>query len=106
MTHLEYDNMLHPKVLLYEIHALRSFMILVSVVVIAIQPIHDVTLKVFQQIHLALEVFRILRNRVVLAHIHRPLSSRGDIVKVADTTREYTDDKCERKTLTSYPPIV
>ena len=70
VTHLKYNDMFHAKVLLNEIHPLRAVAILVGVVVVAIQPVHDVLLEMLQEVDLALQLLRVFRDRVVLANVH------------------------------------
>ena len=75
MTHLEDNDVFHAEVLLDKVHALRPINVLKRVFIIAVQSIHDVPLKVFQQIYLVLEILRELRDRVILPDIDLSMSS-------------------------------
>jgi hypothetical protein len=76
VTHLKYNNMFHPQILLYKVHPFRLLGVLECILVVAIQSVHDVPLKMLQQVDLSLEVFGILRNGMALADVDRPVSSR------------------------------
>ena len=83
MAQLEHDNMLHPQILLHPLHPLLPIHILKGILVLAVQPIHDIPLKVFQQVHLALQLVRVGVHRVGLAHEYRSVSPGGDVVEVS-----------------------
>ena len=83
VTHLKYNDMFHAKVLLNEIHPLRAVAILVGVVVVAVELLHDVLLEVLEQVNFTLEILRELRHGVVLANVYRSLSPGRNVVKVA-----------------------
>lgn len=83
MAHLEDNNVLHAQVLLDEVHALGAVYVLESVVVITVQPIHDVPFEMFQEIDFALEVVRVFRYSMVLPNINGTLTARRDVIKVA-----------------------
>ena len=82
VTHLEYDNVLHPEILLHPLHTLCPPYIFEGVVILSIEPVHDIPLKVFQEVHLALQLIRVHLYCVGLAHIHRSLPARSDVIKV------------------------
>ena len=86
MAQLEHDNMLHPQILLHPLHPLLPTHILEGILVLAVQPIHDIPLKMFQQVHLALQLVRIGVHRVRLAHEYRSVSPGGDVVEVSANT--------------------
>ena len=92
MTHLKYNNMFHPQIFLYEVHAFRPLSVFEGILIVAIEPVHDVSLKMFQQVHLGFEVIRILRHGIVLPNIDRPVSSRRDIIEMT-TKQKYLDDE-------------
>ncbi len=75
MTHLEDYNSFHAKVFLNKVHAFGALRILESICIIAVESIHDVPLKVLQEIHLGLEVFRVLRYGIALADVHCTVAS-------------------------------
>jgi hypothetical protein len=83
MTHLEDNDVFHAKILLDKVHAPRPIDVLKGVFIVAVQSVHDVPLKVFQQIHLILEILREFRDRVILPYIDLSVSSGRDKVKVA-----------------------
>ena len=86
MAQLEHDNMLHPQILLHPLHPLLPTHILKGILVLAVQPIHDISLKMFQQVHLALQLVRVGVDRVGLAHEYRSMSPGGDVVEVSANT--------------------
>lgn len=75
--------MFHPQVLLDKVHSCRLEIILVCVIVVAVQAVHDVTLKVIKQVHLLREFFGGGVRGVILANVHRPMSPRSDIIEMA-----------------------
>jgi len=83
MAHLEYNNMFHAKVLLHKVHALRSRIISICVVMRAVQPLQHVPLEVSQEVCLVAQVIRSLLQLKVLANIDCPLPSSRDIIDVA-----------------------
>lgn len=83
MAHLKHDQILHPQVLLDEVHPLRPLDILERVVVLAIQLVHDVPLEVFEEIYLVLHFLGVLGYSVGLADVNGPIPAGGDIVEVA-----------------------
>ena len=83
MAHLEYNNMFHAKVLLHKVHALRSRLISIGVVMRAVQPLEHVPLKVSQEVCLVTQIIRSLLQLKVLADIDCPLSSSCNVVDVA-----------------------
>lgn len=82
--HLEHDDVLHAQVLLHEVHAFHPLTILKRVFMFTVETIHDVSSKVFEQIHLALEVFRKLGDGIVLTNVYGPLTSRRHIIEVTE----------------------
>lgn len=82
MAQFEYDDLFHPEVFLHEIHPLRFLNILKRIRMVAVQAIHHISLEVLQQVHLALNILRIVRHRVTLADIDRTLSPRCYVIKV------------------------
>lgn len=102
MAHLKHDQILHPQVLLDEVHPLCPLDILERVVVLAIQLVHDVPLEVFQKIDLVLHLLGVLGYSVGLADVNGPIPAGRDIVEVATgwlktvSTVEQTNN--ERKT--------
>jgi len=84
VAQLENDDILHPQVLLYPLHALLPCDVLERVVVFSVQPIHDILLKVLEEVHLTLQIFGIDLNSVGLAHVHRTLTAGSDIVEVTE----------------------
>ena len=92
MTHLKYNNMFHPQIFLYEVHAFRPLSVFEGILIVAIEPVHDISLKMLQQVHLGLEIIGILRHGIVLPNVNRPVSSRRNIVEM--TTRQtYLDNQ-------------
>ena len=87
----EHDDVLHSQVLDYPLHAPRPICVLERPIVLAVQTIHDVPLKLFEQVYLVLQVFRMLRRRVRFANVDRSIDTstgcdhlpRCDVVKVA-----------------------
>jgi hypothetical protein len=57
VAHLEHDHMLHAKVLLHKVHTFRPVDVLKRVIVFTVQPIHDVSFEMLQQVDLALQLF-------------------------------------------------
>jgi hypothetical protein len=84
MAHLEDNDMLHPEVFLYEDHALCALDVFKRVIVLAIKAIHDISLKVLEEIHLAFGFLRMVIYRVVLADVRRAMVPRGDEIKRAE----------------------
>jgi hypothetical protein len=82
MTHLKHDNVFHTQILLYEIHSLGAVMVLESVLIVAVQAIHDVALKMLQKVDLILEVLGKLSHRIILPDVDSSVASRGDVIKV------------------------
>jgi hypothetical protein len=82
MTHLEHDNVFHTQILLYEIHPLGAVMVLESVLIVAVQAVHNVAFKMLQKVDLILEVLGKLSHRIVLPDVDSSVTSRGDVVKV------------------------
>jgi hypothetical protein len=85
MTHLEHDNVFHTQVLLYKIHSLGAVMVFESVLVVAIQAVHDIALKMLEKVNLILEVLRKLGHRIVLPNVDTSVASRGNVIKVTRT---------------------
>jgi len=94
VAQFEDDDMLHPQILLDPIHALLSRDVFESVVVLAIESVHDVSLEVFQEVHLVLQFIRVGVDGVRLAHVDRPLSTSSNVIKMSKAF-EYT--KAEKK---------
>ena len=80
--------MFHPQVLLDELHSGGLEMILVRIIVVTVQTVHDVTLKVIKQVHLFREFFWSVFGAVVLTNVHGAMSFGSDVVKVAATLSE------------------
>lgn len=83
MAHLEYNNMFHAKVLLHKVHALRSRLVSIGVIMRAVQPLEHVPLEMSQKVRLVAQIIRSLLQLKVLADIDCPLSSSCDIIDVA-----------------------
>ena len=83
MAHLKHNHMLHPQILLYPLHALLALRVLERVLVLAIEPVHDVPLKVLEEVHLRLELVGVDGDRVRLAHEDGALAAGGDVVEVS-----------------------
>lgn len=83
MAHLEDDQVLHPQVLLNEVHSLRPLHVLEGIVVLSIQFIHDIPLEVLEEIHLVLQFLRVLGYSVWLAEVNSPIPASRDVVEVA-----------------------
>lgn len=94
MTQLEHNDMLHPEVLLHPLHALCPINVIKGVVVLAIQPVHDIAFEVFQKIHFALQLVGVLIDGVRLPDIYCSLPPRRDVVEMPN-----------RKTSISLVPI-
>lgn len=86
MAHLKHNNVLHPQILLHEIHPLRPIVILIRIHVLAVQPVHHVLLKMLQEVDLGLEtILGVVRQRVILAHVDGGAwAAVGDIVEMAE----------------------
>lgn len=82
MTHLEHNNVFHAQILLYEIHSLGTVVVLESVLVVAVQAVHDVALEMLEKVYLVFEVLRKFGHRKVLPNVDSSVASRGDVVKV------------------------
>ena len=54
MAHLEDNDMLHSEILLYKVHAFAALQVLISIVIFPIKSIHHVSLKVLDEVDLAL----------------------------------------------------
>lgn len=50
MAHLEYNNMFHAKVLLHKVHALRSRLVSIGIIMRAVQPLEHVPLEMSQEV--------------------------------------------------------
>lgn len=83
VTHLENNNMLHPEILLNEVHPLSSVGVLESVFIVTVEPIHDVALEVLQQVDLCLEIFWILRDSIILSNVDCTMLAGRYIIKMA-----------------------
>jgi hypothetical protein len=82
--------MLHPQILLHPLHPLLPLRIHVRIIVLPIQPLHDVLLKVLQQIDLGLELVRVLGGGVRLSDVYRPSTTGGNVVKVPRVREEWS----------------
>jgi hypothetical protein len=82
--------MLHPQILLDEIHSGGLEVILIGVIVVTVQAVHNVTLKVIKQVHFLREFFWSILGAVVLTDIHSSMPPWGNVVKVAATASERT----------------
>lgn len=76
MTHLKHNYMLHPQILLDPIHTLCSSDIFKCVIILAIQPIHDIPFKMFQQVNLTLQFVRVTGHCMRLADVDSTMSAR------------------------------
>ena len=52
MAHFEYNNMFHAKVLLHKVHALRSRLVCIGVIMRPVQPLEHVPLEMSQKVSL------------------------------------------------------
>ena len=82
VTRLENNNMLHPEILLNEVHPLSSVGVLESVFIVTVEPIHDVALEVLQQVDLCLEIFWILRDSIILSNVDCTMLAGRYIIKM------------------------
>lgn len=82
MTHFEHDNMFHPQILLYEVHAFCPLGVFERIFIVAIKSVHDVPFEMLQQVDLGLEIVWVLSDGVVLPYIDCALSSGRDVVEV------------------------
>ena len=87
MTHLENNNMLHPQILLHPLHPLLPLRIHKRILILPIQPLHDVLLKVLEQIDLGLELFRVLGSGIRFPNVYRPTTTGGNIVEMPEGER-------------------
>lgn len=79
---LEENNMLHAQIFLDEVHATGTVYIFPGEGVIAVQTIKNVPLEMFQEIDLALELFRVVLDPEVFYGLHGSALLRNDIVDV------------------------
>jgi hypothetical protein len=54
VTHLKYNNMFHPQILLYEVHPFRPFGVFERILIIAIESVHNISFEMLQQVDLGL----------------------------------------------------
>ena len=87
-THHEDDHVFHSQVLLDELHPGGLEMILVRIIIVTIQTVHNVTLEMIEQVHLFSELFGGIFCIVVLTNIHGSMSPWSDVVKVTVTLLE------------------
>ena len=76
--------MLHAKILLHEVHALSPLLIHESIIVFAVQAVHNVLSEVLEAINLTLQFFREFSNSIVLANVDRTLATRSDVVEMSE----------------------
>ena len=76
--------MLHAKILLHEVHALSPLLIHESILVFAVQAVHNVLSEVLEAINLTLQFFREFSNSIVLANVDRTLATRSDVVEMSE----------------------
>lgn len=67
---------------MHPLHAFRSLDVLEGKVVLSPEAIHDIPLKVLQEIHFALEFVRVELDCVRLPDIDRTMLPRSDVIKV------------------------
>lgn len=91
MAHLEYNNMFHAKVLLHKVHALRSRLVSIGIIMRAVQPLEHVPLEMSQEVCLVAQIIWSLLQLKVLADIDCSLSSSCHIVDVTIVLLEYTN---------------
>ena len=99
MAQFEHDDLLHSKVVLDPRHSLRFVGVLESVVVLAIEAVHDILLKVLQEVHFRLRFLRLFFDGEGFPHVDGPVSPRSDCVKVTEETLARLA-KTERERLT------
>ena len=75
--------MFHPQILLDELHSGRLLIILVCVIVVTVQAVHDVTFKVIKKVHLLCELFGNIFRAMVLANVYSSVSPWSNIIKMA-----------------------
>lgn len=68
MTQLKYNDLLHAKIFLDEVHASRTLSVLEYIRIFAVQAIHHVLLKVLEEIDFVLELFRRVSELIALTH--------------------------------------
>lgn len=83
VAHLEHDYMLHSQILLNKIQPACSLQIFKRVLWIAVQSFHHVLFEMLEQVHFALEFFRMVSYRVVFTDVDCAVASGGYVVQVA-----------------------
>lgn len=82
MRKLEHNDMFHPQVLVHPLHPLRPLRILIHVVMMVEQPVHDISFKALQEIHLALQLLGIHVEGERFANIGVALVPRRDVIEM------------------------
>lgn len=77
--------MFHSQIFLDEVHSGQLAVILVRVIVVAVQAVHNVAFEMIEQIHLFRKFLGDVFRVVVLANIYSAVSSRSNVIKVATT---------------------
>lgn len=102
VAQLEHNDMLHANILLHKLHPVVERSISVRVVVVSVETVHDVLLKVLQQVYFALEVFWVVVHRVVLSNIDGLTFPRHERIDAPETKRSPSNSPAQlTKTRTS-----
>jgi hypothetical protein len=70
IAQLENNDVFHSKILLHELHSFPPLNVPVTPRIVPIQSVHDVPLKMLEQVHFGLEIVRITINSMRFTDIN------------------------------------